>query len=122
MSKPVEGPPDHPHVTSRRALIGTWLALMALTALTVAASQVHFGGATEVMIALGIATLKALLVALIFMHLWHDKKFNGIVLLCSVLGIVLFVAITYIDVSSYQPDVDTADAIDGLKAPGSEGR
>ena len=108
---------DHPHVTSRKALVGTWLALMALTALTVAASKIHFGGTTEIVIALGIATAKALLVALVFMHLWFDKKFNAIVLLCSVLGVVLFVAITYLDASSYQPDIRQADEETPITTP-----
>jgi len=109
---------DHPHVTSRTALIGTWLALMALTALTVGASKIHFGGATEVVIALSIATMKALLVALVFMHLLHDKRFNAIVLLCSVLGVVLFVSITYLDASTYKPDIDSADAVHPITTPG----
>ena len=29
--------------------------------------------------------------------------------MCSVLGVVLFVAITYLDASSYQPDIRQAD-------------
>ncbi|MCA9622281.1 MAG: cytochrome C oxidase subunit IV family protein [Myxococcales bacterium] len=109
---------EHPHITSRKALIGTWLALMALTLLTVAASKVHFGGTTEIVIALGIATVKASLVALVFMHLLYDKKFNVIIFLVSVLAVVLFVSITYTDVSSYKPDIEHADEVDGFETPG----
>ncbi len=53
-------------------------ALLALTAITVAAASFDFGSG-NVVIALGIATVKASLVALIFMHLRHDKPVNAVI-------------------------------------------
>jgi len=46
---------------------------MALTVVTVAAAQVNLGS-LNVPIALAIASVKAALVALIFMHLLWDEK------------------------------------------------
>ena len=53
--------------------IGVFVALAVLTVLTVAVSTVDFGGSTNVVIALVIATCKASLVAAIFMHLKWEK-------------------------------------------------
>ncbi len=66
--------------------------------------------------ALGIASLKATLVALLFMHLWHGQRFHFLVLLGAVVSVVLFVSITLIDATHYQPDIDEADKRDGLSA------
>ena len=50
------------------------IALLAFTVITVVVSWVDFGSTTvNVMIGLGIATFKAGLVALIFMHLNHER-------------------------------------------------
>lgn len=109
-----------PHITSRGTLLGTWLSLMALTGLTVAASQLNLAGGAEIAVALGIATLKASLVALLFMHLWHGQRFHFLVLLGAAVSVVLFVSITFIDASNYQPDIDAADKRDGLSAAPSQ--
>ncbi len=50
-----------------------FLALAVGTVITVLAAQVHFGGAWNVIIAMLIATIKASLVAAIFMHLKWEK-------------------------------------------------
>jgi cytochrome c oxidase subunit 4 len=53
------------------AMIGG--ALLVATAITVAVSYVHLGTAGNITLALVIATIKASLVAAIFMHLNHEK-------------------------------------------------
>ena len=56
------------HVLPTRLYVTIFLALFVLTGLTVAAAAVNFGGFWNEVIALGIATVKALLVILFFMH------------------------------------------------------
>lgn len=53
-----------------------FLALAIGTVITVLASNVDFGGHLNVIVALLIATIKATLVALIFMHLKWDKSIS----------------------------------------------
>jgi cytochrome c oxidase subunit 4 len=76
----------------------TLAALLALTAITVAAAGIDFG-AGNVVIALTIATVKASLVALIFMHLRHDKPVNAIIAVSGFLflGLLLMLCVTDID-------------------------
>jgi cytochrome c oxidase subunit 4 len=55
---------------------------------------------------MGIATLKATLVALFFMHMWWDKGFNVLVFLSSFLFVSLFIGLTLMDSSHYQRDIE----------------
>jgi len=56
------------HSVPLSVLIAVWLALMALTAATVAIAQLDLGR-LDLVLAIGIATIKASLVCLFFMHL-----------------------------------------------------
>lgn len=87
------------HVTSPRTLVSVFAALVGLTLLTVAAAQISFG-AWEVWVSLGIASVKAALVAIYFMHLRHDRPFNVIVFFSSLLFVVLFLALTLMDLQT----------------------
>lgn len=99
------------HVTSVHTLLATFFALVALTVLTSVLADpsvkeyVNFGRA-DIWVVLGIATVKAVLVATIFMHLLHDKAFNGIILMGTLLFVGLFVGITLTDTRSYAPGVE----------------
>ena len=84
------------HVMSPRMLLTVFTALVALTILTVVAAQFSFG-AWEVWVSLGIATVKATLVAAFFMHLYYDKSFNGFVFISSLVFVGLFLAFTLMD-------------------------
>ena len=55
-----------------RVLLTVFVVLLLLTFMTVAATWFDFGG-WALVIALGIATVKASLVALYFMHLRYDQ-------------------------------------------------
>src|SRR3954454_13876644 len=73
-------------------------ALLMLTFITVGASQIQFGsGMINVVIALTIATVKASLVALFFMHLIHDKAMNAIILVASFVFLGIFIGFSYGD-------------------------
>jgi cytochrome c oxidase subunit 4 len=77
------------------------IILLVLTCLTVAASYVQFGsGMANVAIALTIATIKASLVALFFMHLIHDRPMNSVILVMAFAFLGLFLAFDYTDVAS----------------------
>src|ERR1700712_1687308 len=73
-------------------------ALLILTFITVAASKIQFGsGMVNVVIALTIATIKASLVALFFMHLIHDKAMNAIILVAGFTFLGVFLGFCYTD-------------------------
>ena len=60
------------HIASVKLLLGVWVALMIGTWLTVSASNVDLGF-LNIWVGLGIATAKALLVGLFYMHLRWAK-------------------------------------------------
>jgi cytochrome c oxidase subunit 4 len=79
-------------------------ALLGLTAITVAAAGIHFSSPTvNVVAALGIATLKASLVALFFMHLRHDKPMNALIFLVGLAVLGSLLMLTLVDVQSRFP-------------------
>jgi cytochrome c oxidase subunit 4 len=66
---------DHDIASHVRVYIGVFIALLIGTIITVAMYFVHFESmAVTVTVALFIATIKALLVAGYFMHLFDEKK------------------------------------------------
>jgi len=77
----------------------TLISLLILTAITVGASYINFG-AMNVVVALTIATIKATLVALFFMHLLHDKPVNALIACAGFLFLGLFLMFTLLDFDS----------------------
>lgn len=67
-----------------------FISLIVLTALTVWVSTVHLGGFGNLCIGLAIAITKASLVALFFMHLKYDGKFDHYFYVAALFPIVLF--------------------------------
>ncbi len=86
----------HHHVSSAKMFFNVLVALLILTAITVAVSRVDFGGA-NMLIAMGIASVKASLVIAFFMHLKWDTAINKIVFLCSFLFLSLLFIFTLAD-------------------------
>src|SRR5262245_25748339 len=73
-------------------------ALLVLTAITVSASRINFGSnMTNVIIAMLIASVKASLVALFFMHLRWDKPMSAIIFCSSLFFLALFLIGCYSD-------------------------
>jgi len=93
------------HVVPLRVLLTVFIVLLGLTFLTVAAAWFDFGG-WALAIALGIATLKASLVALYFMHLRYDQPFYAIVFVTALLFLAIFLSLTLLDTFQYQPEVE----------------
>src|SRR5436309_15248569 len=95
-------------------------ALLMLTFITVAASKVQFGsGMINVVIALTIATVKASLVALFFMHLIHDRAMNAIILVSSFIFLGIFLGFSYGDYAS-RDDLRPAGLKVKVAAPGAK--
>ena len=99
------------HIVSPKILIATAVALLILTALTVAAANVSFEALEmpelHIIVALGIALVKAALVCLFFMHLRWDRPFNGFLLITSMALVVLFITFAMTDSNQYQPEIKT---------------
>jgi cytochrome c oxidase subunit IV len=93
------------HVVPLRVLLGVFAVLLMLTFLTVAATWHDFGG-WALVIALGIATIKASLVALYFMHLRYDNPLYAVVLATALLFFALLLSMTLLDTIQYQPEVE----------------
>jgi len=79
----------HAHISPFGFLVAIFAALIVLTLVTVKASYYDFGSANAV-IAVFIATVKAALVALFFMHLKSDKPFHGFIFVMAFVFLGVF--------------------------------
>lgn len=93
------------HVVPVSTLLGTCIALMILTWITVGATRFQLGY-FNIWIALIIATVKAVLVCLYFMHLRWDRPFNAIVLITAVCFMLLFLGGALTDTGAYNNEVE----------------
>src|SRR3712207_1050412 len=66
-------------VVSPLMLVGVFAALMVLTLITVAARSIDLGYNANLIIALSIALVKAMLVVMYFMHLRYDSLFYTVI-------------------------------------------
>ena len=73
-----------------RAAIGTYLALLALLAITVGSTFAPLGAGNS-LINLGVATAKAALIAAVFMHL---RRSGTLVVSCTVV-LILWICLMY---------------------------
>ncbi len=86
----------HEHHDSAGVYVKTLIALLILTGVTVGASYIDFGSG-NIVIALLIATIKATLVALFFMHLRYEKPVNGIIATAGFLFLGIFLMFCFMD-------------------------
>jgi caa(3)-type oxidase subunit IV len=68
-------------------------ALLVFTGITVAANQLHLAVPAAITVALVIATMKGSMVASIFMHLSHEKKWIYGALALTVLGFIILMTV-----------------------------
>lgn len=93
------------HVISVRTYVAVFLALLALTFATVAAARVDLGEPdvggfripVNVLVALGIACLKAILVILFFMHVKYSGRLVQLVVASAFVWLFILIAITMSD-------------------------
>ncbi len=84
------------HVLPLKVYLGVFGALLVLTVITVAISFVHLGP-FNLVVAMLIASIKASLVALIFMHLWFDNKLYLTIFGISIAFLTIFLILTMFD-------------------------
>ena len=101
------------HIVPVKFLVLICALLLFLTAVTVWVSRYDF---TEINIAemgiitaLFVATVKATIVGLYFMHLRWDRPFIGFIFVGSILFVVLFICIALTDSIAYQPTIINCD-------------
>ncbi len=91
------------HIVPFKALVGVFGALLVLTVLTLAATRVDLGN-WNLWLAMGIATVKAALVVLYFMHMRYDHPFNAVVFIAALAFVALFVGFSLMDSLASQPE------------------
>lgn len=91
------------HVTPVDLLLKVWGALVVLTVVTVAVTWVDLGS-MNLLVALGIAVVKATLVCLYFMHLRWDRPVNGVIFLTAILFAAIFIGGVLLDTTEYRDD------------------
>jgi cytochrome c oxidase subunit 4 len=98
------GLPGFVHIAPFRVLAAVWVTLLVLTWVTVAATGVDLGR-FNLWLAMAIATVKASLVLLYFMHMRYDRPINAIVFVTALLFVMLFVGFALMDTLAYQPEL-----------------
>lgn len=82
----------HDHVTPLGVYFGIFGLLMALTAITVGVAWVDLGS-LNILVALGVAFVKATFVVLYFMHLKYSSKLTWVVLASGLFWLVILFGI-----------------------------
>lgn len=87
------------HVSSIKVYLSIFLTLMALTAVTIAVAFVNLGELNKV-VALGIASFKATLVVLYFMHVKYASRLTKLVVISGFFFLAILMALTMTDYGS----------------------
>ena len=87
---------EHEHVDSTKTYALILIVLLFLTAITTWVSTIDLG-AFSVVVALGIAVTKMLLVALFFMHVRHSTKLTKLVVVGGLVWLMILLLLTMTD-------------------------
>ena len=88
---------EHEHILSAKLYVIIWAALMCLTVITAGVAFVDLGPFNTV-VALVIATFKALLVVLIFMHVkYTSDRLTKTVVLSALFWLMLLLGLSLMD-------------------------
>ena len=85
-----------PHVLPLKVYLGIGATLLIFTIITVIAAQIDLGF-LNIVVALAIATTKALLVAFFFMHLYYDNKLLFLIFASSIFFLTVLISLTLFD-------------------------
>ncbi len=111
---------EHVHHGGPKIYLVVLGALIALTVVTVQAAGVNFGSTTtNVIIAMAIASIKASLVALFFMHLRWDKPLNATIFVGGLCFLGIMLTFTFMDNTTrveVRPETPSID----MSAPAEE--
>ena len=86
------------HITPFGLLAKIWLALLLLTGATVGVASFDFGY-LNVLAAMTVASTKALLVVLFFMHLKYESRLLGAFVILVFVILAIFIGFTFFDVA-----------------------
>jgi cytochrome c oxidase subunit IV len=85
------------HISTLGSSVAIWIALLVCTGLTVAAAFVDLGP-FNIVVALVIATFKATLVVLFFMHVkYTHERLTGLVVVSAIFWLFLLLALSMAD-------------------------
>src|SRR3990167_3391490 len=87
------------HVASVKSYVGIFLTLMVLTIITVLVAYVNLGQFNKV-VALGIASIKATLVILYFMHVKYSSHLTKLVVVSGFFFLAILLGLTMTDYGS----------------------
>jgi cytochrome c oxidase subunit IV len=86
------------HISSLKLYIGIWITLLVCTLLTVLVAEVSLPGPLNAVVALAIATFKATLVALFFMHVkYAHERMTKVVIVCALFWLAILMALSMAD-------------------------
>jgi cytochrome c oxidase subunit 4 len=100
-----EGHEHVAHIMPAPMLLAVFAALIALTAVTLAVSWFNLGD-WNLAIAIGIATVKASLVVLYFMHLRYDNPFYALIFVTALVFLGLLLSLNLMDAVQCAPNLD----------------
>ncbi len=95
----------HKHIMPFALLAKIWLILLTLTGVTVGIAAFDFGY-LNVLAAMTVASAKALLVILFFMHLKYENRTLGAFLLLVFVLLAIFIGFTFFDVA-WRPEASS---------------
>ncbi len=93
-------------VLPMKLYINVFIVLLIFTAITVLVAQFDFGIMNGV-VAMAVASVKAVLVALYFMHLKYDDKSNAVCLIGAFFFLIVMFIFIALDVGSRAVHVNT---------------
>jgi cytochrome c oxidase subunit 4 len=88
------------HISSVKLYVGIWLTLLFFTGLTVFAATIDLGALNPI-VALAIATTKAVLVVLFFMHVkYAHERLTKLVVVTAIFFFFILIALSMADYST----------------------
>jgi cytochrome c oxidase subunit 4 len=102
------------HIVSPAVYAAIFTALMVGTGMTVWAAFQNFGQ-FNIVIALGIATTKATLVVLYFMHARYSTRRTQLVIVCSVFWLAIMLALTLSDYQTRPREVRSPLSVNAVQ-------
>ena len=87
------------HISSVKLYVAIFMTLMALTAITIMVAYINLGPWNKV-VALGIASFKATLVVLYFMHVKYASRMTKLIVVTGFFFLAILLAETMVDYGS----------------------
>src|SRR5215212_9951404 len=88
------------HIVPRKIYFSVFGGLLVLTALTVIAATVPFGGILNDVVAMSIAVTKMMLVLLFFMHVRYSSRLIWVVVASMFFWLLILLSLTLTDYTS----------------------